>query len=127
MAIYAANNLFRAISKYAPSGGALLGGIIANGLTHPYAASLIDDFAQRTGTRTVEYIPRSPVVAAERAVWPDGDRGHPDLRPRRYLPPAGPAIAAGHPLGIPVPLSVNDLRDWARAWAIASSSRRPGL
>ena len=32
MSIYAANNLFRAINKYAPSGGAKLGGIIANSL-----------------------------------------------------------------------------------------------
>jgi nitrogenase iron protein NifH len=45
MAIFAANNLFKALAKYAPSGGARLGGIIANGLLAPYAKSLIADFA----------------------------------------------------------------------------------
>jgi nitrogenase iron protein NifH len=32
MAIYAANNLFKGILKYSHSGGALLGGIIANSI-----------------------------------------------------------------------------------------------
>jgi len=63
MAIYAANNLFKAITKYAPSGGAQLGGIIANGLVAPYAKALVDDFASRTGTGVIEYIPRSLVVS----------------------------------------------------------------
>ena len=35
MAVYAANNLFKGIQKYSNSGGALLGGVIANSINHP--------------------------------------------------------------------------------------------
>jgi nitrogenase iron protein NifH len=63
MAIFAANNLFKAIAKYGPSGGARLGGVIANGLIAPYAQSLVDDFVSRTGTQVIGYVPRSIVVS----------------------------------------------------------------
>ncbi|NTU85408.1 MAG: nitrogenase iron protein, partial [Chloroflexales bacterium] len=116
MAIYAANNLFRAISKYAPSGGALLGGIIANGLIAPYAASLVDDFAQRTSTSTVAYLPRSSVVAQSELYGQTVIEANPASAQAELYRRLARAIAAGHPLRIPTPLSVIELRDWARAW-----------
>jgi nitrogenase iron protein NifH len=116
MAIYAANNLFRAISKYAPSGGALLAGIIANGLINPYASSLVDDFAQRTSTHTVEYIPRSPVVAQSELYGQTVIEASPTSAHAEIYRRLARAIAEGHPLTIPTPLSVVELKDWARAW-----------
>jgi nitrogenase iron protein NifH len=68
MAIFAANNLFKAISKYAPSGGARLGGVIANGLIAPYDRVLVDDFVERTGTRVLGYVPR-PLNGPELKAW----------------------------------------------------------
>jgi nitrogenase iron protein NifH len=62
MAIYAANNLFKGIQKYSNSGGALLGGVIANSISTPYAKEIIDDFVKQTNTQVVEYIPRSVTV-----------------------------------------------------------------
>jgi nitrogenase iron protein NifH len=62
MAIYAANNLFKGIHKYSNSGGALLGGIIANSINEPYAKAIVDDFAAQTKTSIVEYVPRSVTV-----------------------------------------------------------------
>ncbi|SDF15172.1 Nitrogenase iron protein [Sporomusa acidovorans DSM 3132] len=47
MAIYAANNLFKGIKKYSNSGGALLGGLIANSINAPYAKEIVDDFVKR--------------------------------------------------------------------------------
>lgn len=116
MAIYAANNLFRAISKYAPSGGALLGGIIANSLITPYAAALIDDFAERTGTRTVEYIPRSTAVAQSELYGQTVIEANPTAAQADIYRRLARGIAEGHPLTIPNPLSVVELKDWARAW-----------
>jgi len=46
MALYAANNLFKGIQKYSNSGGALLGGVIANSVNAPYAREIIDDFVK---------------------------------------------------------------------------------
>ncbi|WP_461249089.1 P-loop NTPase family protein, partial [Treponema sp. R6D11] len=62
MAVYAANNLFKGIAKYSNSGGALLGGIIANSINKPYAKDIIDDFASRTKTQIMQYVPRSVTV-----------------------------------------------------------------
>src|SRR5208283_3898752 len=50
MAIYAANNLFRGIEKFSNSGGALLGGIIANSINTEFQREIIEDFAERTKT-----------------------------------------------------------------------------
>ncbi len=58
MAVYAANNLFKGIHKYSNSGGALLGGVIANSINAPYAKDIIDDFVKQTNTQVVEYVPR---------------------------------------------------------------------
>jgi nitrogenase iron protein NifH len=116
MAIYAANNLFKAINKYAPSGGAQLGGIIANGLVAPYAKSLVDDFAERTGTTVTQYIPRSLVVSqselyGKTVIEANPTSPHADLYRELAL-----RIAEETSTVIPKPLNVNELREWARAW-----------
>lgn len=116
MAIYAANNLFKAINKYAPSGGAKLGGIIANGLVAPYARTLIDDFAAQTGTRAVQYVPRSLVVSqaelyGQTVIEASPQSAHADLY--REL---ARSIVEDDQAVIPKPLSVSDLRNWARKW-----------
>jgi len=116
MAIYAANNLFKAINKYAPSGGAQLGGIIANGLVATYARILIDDFAGRTGTNVVEYIPRSLVVSqselhGKTVIEANPNAEHADLYRR-----LAKNIIEQPQTVIPKPLNVTELRDWAREW-----------
>jgi nitrogenase iron protein NifH len=116
MAIYAANNLFKAVNKYAPSGGAKLGGIIANGLSAPYSRALIDDFANQTGTRAVQYIPRSLTVSqaelyGQTVIEASPESAHADL----YRELAKRVYEDQDPV-IPRPLAVNDLRVWARNW-----------
>ena len=44
------------------SGGALLGGVIANPINTPCAREIVDDFVARTGTQVMEYVPRSVTV-----------------------------------------------------------------
>ncbi len=116
MAIYAANNLFKAITKYAPSGGAKLGGIIANGLVAPYAKTLIDDFAQQTGTRAVQYIPRALVVSQSELYGQTVIEAHPESEHADLYRQLAKSIIEDTEAVIPKPLSVNDLRNWARKW-----------
>jgi nitrogenase iron protein NifH len=116
MAIYAANNLFKAITKYAPSGGAKLGGIIANSLNATYARPLIDDFAARTGTRAIDYVPRSPTVAQAELYGQtviEANPGSPQADVYRRL---ARAIVEDDSPVVPKPLSVEQLRQWAREW-----------
>jgi len=116
MAIYAANNLFKAINKYAPSGGAKLGGIIANGLSAGYSQSIVDDFAKLTGTKTVGYIPRSLVVSQSELFGKTVIEASPKAPHADIYRTLAKYIAESEDLSIPNPLNVTELRDWAKQW-----------
>jgi nitrogenase iron protein NifH len=57
MAIYAANNLFKGINKYANNGGALFSGIIANSINSPVHKEIIEDFSKQTKS-TIQAVPK---------------------------------------------------------------------
>lgn len=116
MAVYAANNLFKAINKYAPTGGAKLGGIIANSILQPYAQSLIDDFASRTGTKAVGYVPRSTVVAQSELYGKTVIEASPNSPQADVYRELARQVVENENLVVPNPLSVTELRDWARSW-----------
>jgi nitrogenase iron protein NifH len=116
MAIYAANNLFKAIGKYAPSGGARLGGIIGNGLSAGYSQSIIDDFAQKTGTRVAGYIPRSLTVSQSELYGKTVIEANPDSEHAGLYRRLAKSVAENDDLLIPNPLAAPELRAWAREW-----------
>ncbi|MDR1956529.1 MAG: AAA family ATPase [Treponema sp.] len=116
MAIYAANNLFKAINKYAPTGGAKLGGVIGNSLSAAYSQSIMDDFAERTGTQVVGYIPRSLVVSQSELYGKTVIEASPDSEQADQYRALAKFIAGENNLVVPNPLGVTELRDWARNW-----------
>ncbi len=116
MAIYAANNLFKAISKYAPTGGARLGGIIGNGLSAGYSKNIINDFAQKTGTKAVAYVPRSLVVSQSELYGKTVLETNPASEHAAMYRGLAKYIAETDDLSVPNPLDVTELRDWARNW-----------
>jgi nitrogenase iron protein NifH len=116
MAIYAANNLFRAISKYAPSGGAKLGGLIGNGLSAGYSQSIIDDFARKTRARVTGYIPRSLVVSQSELYGKTVIEAQPESEHAQLYRALAQAVAENDELVIPNPLAAAELRAWAREW-----------
>ena len=116
MAIFAANNLFKAINKYAPSGGARLGGIIANSVQQPHARPLIDDFARRTGTRTVGYVPRSLTVTQSELYGRTVIEAAPDTAQAQVYRDLARLIAEDEESVIPAPLNGPDLKVWAKEW-----------
>jgi nitrogenase iron protein NifH len=116
MALYAANNLFKAISKYAPTGGARLGGIIGNGLSAGYSKSIIDDFAKRTGTQVAGYVPRSLVVSQSELYGKTVIEANPGSEHANLYRGLAKFIAENSSLTVPNPLGAVELRDWAREW-----------
>ncbi len=117
MAVYAANNLFKGIQKYSNSGGALLGGIIANSINKPYSKEIIDDFADRTKTQVVEYVPRSVTVTQCELAGKTTIEGAPDSEQAKVYTNLARKIAAHEHSTVPAPLSVSELREWAAQWA----------
>lgn len=116
MAIYAANNLFKAINKYAPSGGAKLGGVIGNSITAGYSKTIIDDFTQRTGTKVAGYVNRSLVVQQSELYGKTVIEANPKSEQADIYRNLAKHIAENEELVVPNPLGVSELRDWAREW-----------
>jgi nitrogenase iron protein NifH len=116
MAIYAANNLFKAISKYAPTGGAKLGGIVGNGLSAGYSQAIIDDFAQRTGAGVAGYIPRSLTVSQSELYGKTVIEANPDSEHAGLYRALAKTVAENEDLVVPNPIANTDLRVWARDW-----------
>lgn len=116
MAIFAANNLFKAVTKYAPSGGARLGGVIANSLQAPYAKSLIDDFADRTGSRVIGYVPRSLIVAQSELYGKTVIEAVPQSDQAQVYRDLATFIVEDEEAVIPTPLNAPELKKWARTW-----------
>lgn len=116
MAIYAANNLFKAINKYAPTGGAKLGGVIGNSITAGYSKSIIEDFTQRTGTKVAGYVNRSIVVQQSELYGKTVIEANPTSEQADIYRNLAKHIAENEDLVVPNPLGVSELRDWAREW-----------
>jgi len=117
MAIYAANNLFKGIAKYSNSGGALLGGIIANSINKPYAKDIIDDFASRTKTQIMQYVPRSVTVTQSELKGKTTIEAAPDSNQAKIYIELAKRIAAHENSTTPSPLDMTELREWAAGWS----------
>ncbi|EGO64491.1 nitrogenase iron protein [Acetonema longum] len=117
MAIYAANNLFKGIKKYSNSRGALLGGVIANSISAPYAKQIVDDFASRTKTQVVGYVPRSVTVTQSELQGKTTIEAFPDSPQAQVYKQLAAKIAAHEVSATPSPLEIEELRSWAAQWA----------
>jgi len=116
MAIYAVNNLFKGILKYSGSGGALLGGIIANSITKTSQRDMIDDFSEKTDTEVIEYVPRSPTVTRCELDGVTTIEGAPDSKQAEVYRELARKVINNKNAYIPKPFEADDLADWASSW-----------
>ncbi|MDR2634787.1 MAG: nitrogenase iron protein [Clostridiales bacterium] len=117
MSLYAANNLFKGIQKYSNTGGALLGGIIANSVNKPYAKDIIGDFARRTKTKVIDYVPRSVSVTQSELQGKTVIEAAEKSEQAAVYFRLAEKIAAHENSYAPEPLEISDLRLWASEWA----------
>ena len=127
MSIYASNNLFKGIQKFSNSGGALLGGVIANSINDDYSRAIIDDFANRTGTQVVGYVPRSVTVTTSELQGKTTIEAAPDSEQAKIYLKLANTIAEHTVSSVPAPMEIKALREWAAAWAEQLLAREKGL
>ena len=117
MALYAANNLFKGIQKYSHTGGALLGGIIANSIDTSFAKQIVDNFAEHTRTRIVEYVPRSFSVTQAELRGKTVVETFPNSEQAAVYRRLADRIVKHKRSEIPSPMDEKELRAWAARWA----------
>jgi nitrogenase iron protein NifH len=117
MAIYAANNLFRGIQKYSNSGGALLGGVIANSVSSGYQKAIVDDFVKQTGTKVLQYVPRSITVTQSELSGKTTIEAAPDSEQALVYRELAKRVEEHEVSGVPKPLDAKELRAWANKWS----------
>ncbi|MDR1193246.1 MAG: nitrogenase iron protein [Peptococcaceae bacterium] len=117
MSIYASNNLFKGIRKYSNSGGALLGGIIANSIQRGYSREIVDDFAARTKTQIMQYIPRSITVTQSELKGKTTIEAAPDSEQAVVYRQLAERVIAHEESQTPLPLELDELRQWAAGWS----------
>jgi nitrogenase iron protein NifH len=116
MSVYASNNLFKGIHKYSNSGGALLGGVIANSINQDYSREIIDDFVARTNTQVMQYVPRSVTVTQSELQGKTTIEAAPDSEQAKIYQTLAKRIAEHTDSKVPSPLGVQELKDWASKW-----------
>src|SRR5450759_2133617 len=62
MAMYAANNICKSISKFGKVGTVRLGGLICNSRQVDNEANMIEEFARQLGTQMIHFVPRENMV-----------------------------------------------------------------
>ncbi len=117
MSIYASNNLFKGIKKYSSNGGALLGGVIANSINQGYSREIVDDFAERTKTQIIQYVPRSITVTQSELKGKTTIEAAPDSEQAKVYIQLAERIASHEESKVPTPLELDELRSWAASWS----------
>ncbi len=122
----AVNNFFRTVCRH-DKNGAKLGGIIANGLTAPFAETIITDFAQKTGTEIIGTMPRS-LVAMQSALYSQSviEAAPLSNNAASYRRLARRIIEDRESLR-PRPLSPEALKIWARGWGDMILEQETGI
>lgn len=117
MAIYAANNLFKGIRKYANNGGALFSGIIANSMNQPIQRKIIGDFAKQTKTTIAGYLPRSLDVTRSELRGQTVVEHAPESEQAELYRNLARSILNNNQKYIPAPLESEELKLWAESWS----------
>ena len=117
MAIYAANNLFKGIKKYADNGGALFSGIIANSTNKQIQRAIIDDFAKQTKTTIAGYVPRSLAVTRSELRGQTVVEHAPESEQAELYRKLARSILANDLKYTPEPLEAEELKIWAEVWS----------
>ncbi|MBI4285275.1 MAG: AAA family ATPase [Chloroflexi bacterium] len=116
-AIYAANNIFKAILRFAERGGASLGGLIANYVETPAEKDIVDHFASLTKTRIVGYIPFSEMMIESDIQGKTVIEMFPESELAGIFRSLTSRIAEDEERIVPQPIEASVLRQWAQELA----------
>lgn len=114
MALYACNNIFRGIEKFAHNGATWVGGIVINCRGTKDEEALVRDFADITNTRVLHIVPRDKIVQQSELIGQTTlEFSEHSAQAKSYLE-LGQKIADNTHRCIPKPMSASQFAEWAR-------------
>lgn len=111
MALYAANNIAKGISRYARTGGARIGGIICNSRNVDRELDLLRAFAKELGTKLLYYVPRDNIVQRAEINRKTVIEYAPDSKQAHEYEGLAQAIVENEDFTIPTPMTQGRLED----------------
>ncbi len=120
MAMYAANNICKGITKYAQAGVVRLGGLICNSRNVDNEREMIEELARQLGTKMIHFVPRENVVQRaeiNRKTVIEYEPAHDQANEYRAL---SRAINENTNFVIPTPLEMEDLETLLIDFGIAN-------
>lgn len=109
MAIYAANNICKGIKRFAERGQVFLGGIIYNGRSAVDEPSIVENFAERLGTKLVGRLPMSDLIPRAEIRRKTVIEYAPDSEMAGIFRVLGLAVLENEDRAVPEPLSDDEL------------------
>ncbi|HWQ20897.1 MAG TPA: nitrogenase iron protein NifH [Methanotrichaceae archaeon] len=116
MSLYASNNLFKGIKKYAKSEGGLFSGVIGNSINLPIHEEIIEDFAANTKSTIAGFVPRSLTVAKSELQGKTTIEAEPDSEQAELYRILARNIINNESKYVPNPLGTDELKAWAEKW-----------
>jgi len=107
MALYAANNISKAVVNYATN-GVVLGGLIANLKSNEADREILEVFAELINTRIVAYMPRDERIIAAEKQRKTIVEAVPDSEAAQTLRSLADFILAQESQGVPLPTPLDD-------------------
>ncbi len=116
MSLYASNNLFKGIKKYAKSGGALFSGVVGNSINLPIHEEIVQDFVANTKATIAGFVPRSLTVAKAELQGKTTIEADPDSEQAELYRNLAKNIFKNEDRYVPAPLGTDELKAWAESW-----------
>ncbi len=108
--LHAANNLLKAIRRFATRGGSRLGGLIYNARGHIDIPDIVEEFARRVNTSVVYRIPKLPEVVEAESQAKTVIELSPNSRAAQIFRELANTILSNDRKDIPRPLEISELQ-----------------
>ena len=109
MALYAANNITKAIRKFATRGYARLGGIICNSRLVENEKELVEEFAKSLNTESIHFIPSAKAVQRAEIKKKTVLDWNPEVNQAKEYMALAQKIAKNENFSIPTPITLDEL------------------
>lgn len=119
MAIYAANNIAKGLTKYAKQSGVRLGGIICNSRKVDGEREFLEEFTAAIGTKMIHFVPRDNIVQKAEFNKKTVTEFAPDENQALEYSELARKIIENEDFVIPKPLTMDQLEDMVVKYGLA--------